>query len=131
MSKLISSGLSPATATKEVLSVHSLPAIQEEKNKEIDTDKLTNRISSLEQAIMLLVEQNKSLATTVESQNKIIVANLQSQGQQLQTIQLKLNPPTPHKQIEVWKPTEPKRPKYSTLQRIWYEVTNPEKLRAN
>jgi len=106
---------------------------------------LTNRISSLEQAVMLLVEQNKNLAITnqalakttesqgkrIEEQNKFIVTSLQAQNNHLKTIQLKLNPPQATKQIEVWKPTEPTRPKYSTLQRIWYEVTNPEKLRAN
>ena len=130
MSKLIASGLSPASATKEVLSVHPLPTIQEEK-KDIDTNKLTDRISSLEQAVMLLVEQNKSLATTVENQNRFIVSSLQAQNNHLKTIQLKLDPPRPSKQIEVWKPSKPQRPKYSTIQRIWYEVTNPEKLRAN
>jgi hypothetical protein len=56
---------------------------------------------------------------------------LEQQNKQINKISIQLDPPTPHKQIEVWKPTEPKRPKYSTLQRIWYEVTNPEKLRAN
>jgi len=131
MAKAISGGLSPSSAAKEVLTVHALPTIQEEESKKIDIDKLTDRISSLDQAIMLLVEQNKSLAATVENQNKVISANLRSQEQQLKTIQLKLTPPVPQKHVEVWKPAEPRRPKYSTIQRIWYEVMNPKKLRAN
>jgi len=128
MFQSISSGLSPAIAAKEVLSVHALPAIQ--ANKAIDTSKLTNRIASLEEAVMLLVEQNKFLLNTVESQNKIIVSSLKSQGKQLNKLQLKLDPPKQAK-IEVWHPPELKRPKLSTIQRIWYGVVNPTKLRAN
>ena len=129
MAKSISCGLSPAIAAKEVLSVHALPVVR--KNKEVNTNKLTDRIASLENAVMLLVEQNKSLATTVENQNKVIIANLRSQGNQLNKLQLKLDPPQQTTKIEAWKPTEPKRPQFSTIQRLWYEITAPEKLRAN
>jgi len=136
MAKAVSGGLSPSLAAKEVLTVHALPVVKEVK--QIDSSEFTHRINSLEQAVMLLVEQNKALATTteaqgkrIEEQNKFIVTSLQAQNNHLKTIQLRLNPPQATKQIEVWKPTETKRPKYSTIQRIWYEVTNPERLRAN
>lgn len=154
MAKAVSGGLSPSLAANEVLTVHALPVTKE--IKQIDSSELTNRINSLEQAVMLLVEQNTALSKTtkaqgerieeqnkaladttkayskrIEEQNKFIVASLQAQNNHLKTIQFKLDPPQKQKQIEVWKPTEPQRPKYSTIQRIWYEVTNPEKLRAN
>jgi len=128
MAQSISCGLSPSTAAKEVLSVHALPVMKVNQND--NTNQLTNRISSLEEAVMLLVEQNKSLAITVENQNKVIVANLQSQGKQLNQLKLALNPPQPTK-IEVWQPPKVKEPKLSAMQRIWYEVMNPAKLRAN
>ena len=128
MAQSISCGLSPAIAAKEVLSVHALPLMQ--INKEGNTHKLTDRITSLEKAIMLLVEQNKSLAITAENQNKVIVANLQSHGKQLNQLKLTLEPTLQNK-IEVWQPPKVKQPKLSTIQRIWYEITNPIKLRAN
>lgn len=128
MSKSISCGLSPAIAAKEVLSIHAVPVKKEQK--EVDPDQLTKRIASLEEAVMLLVKQNQSLATTVETQNTIILSNIKAQGTQLKNLQLKLDPPARSK-FEVWQPPKPKQPKLSTIQRIWYEVTNPIKLRAN
>jgi len=135
MAKAISSGLSPSLAAKEVLTIHALPVVKETKQN--NSNELTSRINSLEQAVMLLVEQNKALATTteiqgkkIEDQNRFIISTLQAQNNHLKAIQLKLDPPQPTK-IETWQPTEPKRPKFSTIQRIWYEITAPEKLRAN
>ena len=80
---------------------------------------------------MLLVEQNKALAGINETQNKLFAENFLRQEKRLDQIQLQLNPPVTNKKIEVWKPSTSKRPQLSIIQRIWYEITNPTKLRAN
>ena len=144
MAKAVSSGLSPSLAAKEIKIVHALPATKQ--NKQIDTIKLNDRISSLEQAVMLLVEQNKKLSETnqnlskkteeqsnrIEEQNKFIISTLQTQNRQLKILQQKFTPTTiGTKQINVWEPPKSKPQKFSILQRIWYEVTDPTKLRAN
>lgn len=136
MNKSISNGLSPSVAAKEVLSIHALPTTNKPSN--IDSNEFKNRINSLEQAVMLLVEQNKMLVKTTETQNKkieaqneFIVTSLQIQKQQLKTIQIKLDPPITTKKIEVWQPPKPKQLQLSAFKRLWYEVISPEKLRAN
>ena len=68
MAKAVSSGLSPSLAAKEIKIVHALPAIKEKK--QIDTNKLNDRINSLEQAVMLLVKQNKKLSETNQTLSK-------------------------------------------------------------
>ena len=118
MYKNVSTGMSPSIAAKEVLEIFAnTPEPALEVAKEVSNNNvLTNRIETLEQAVMLLVEEN-------QMQRKLL-------NKRFDRLELQLNPPE-HKKIEVWKPTKPKSPTYSTLQRIWYEVTNPEKLRAN
>ena len=122
MNAIIKGGASPSAAAKEILSVHASP-IEKLSNNDNNSE-LTNRISSLEKAIMMLVEHNQTLKAENDAKNKFIVTSLRN-------IQLQLTPPVATQQIEVWKPKTPNRPKYSTIQRIWYEVTNPAKLRSN
>ena len=124
MAKSVSSGLAPSVAAKEVLNIHSFPEVQPPEIQAINQSLVTDRIQSLEKAVMLLVEQNKILSTTNAEQSKLL-------NKRLDRIEFNISPHTTNKQIEVWKPTEPKRPQFSTIQRIWYEVTNPKKLRAN
>ncbi len=131
MHQAVKSGLSLKASAQEVLNIHTLPQVTSE-NKTLENNKiLTDRISSLEKAVMLLVEQNKTLAKINEAQNKLFSENFQKQEKRLDKIQLQLNPAITNKKIEVWKPSISKRPKLSIMQRIWYEVTNPTKLRAN
>ena len=118
MNKIVKSGVSPSLAAKEVLSIHALP-VATQPNKEV-SNSLNDRISSLEKAIMLLVEQNKALAKTVEQQNN-----------KINRLSLQLEPPTSYKKIEVWQPPKPQTQKLSTIKRIWYEIVAPQKLRAN
>ena len=124
MAKSVSSGLAPSVAAKEVLNIHSLSETQEPEMQTIHLNFVTDRIQSLEKAVMLLVEQNKILSVTNVEQSKLL-------NKRLDRIELKISPSTTKKQIEVWKPREVKCPQFSTIERIWYEVTNPAKLRAN
>jgi len=126
MANSVSSGLAPSVAAKEVLHIHSVPESQQSEMQTMNNSLVIDRIQSLEKAVMLLVEQNKILSATNAEQSKLL-------NKRLDRIEFKIAPPQTQKtkQIKVWKPTEPTRPKYSTLQRIWYEVTNPQKLRAN
>ena len=118
MNNIIKSGVSPSLAAKEVLSIHALPVVP--RPNEVNSNEFIDRITSLENAVMLLVEQNKTLARTVETQSK-----------QINKLSLQLAPPTSRKKLDVWQPPKPKPQKLSTIKRIWYEVINPEKLRAN
>lgn len=119
MKNAISSGLSPALAAKEVLEIHALPVAQKAE-KNLPPDAFLDRVESLEKAVMLLVDQNKKLATTVETQNN-----------QIAKLTRQLTPPKYEpKKIEVWHPEKKKAPKLSAFQKFWYELTNPVKLRA-
>lgn len=118
MNNIVKSGVSPSLAAKEVLSIHALPV--EIRPNKVSSNEFIDRISSLENAVMLLVEQNKTLARTVETQSN-----------QINKLSLQLDPPTPRKKLDVWQPPKHESQKLSVIKRIWYEVTNPEKLRAN
>ena len=131
MRQTVKSGLSLKASAQEVLNIHTLPQITSEHKKIENNQILTDRISSLESAIMLLVEQNKALVGINETQNKLFTEKFLRQEKRLDKIQFQLNPTNTHKKIEVWKPSISKRPQLSLIQRIWYEVTNPTKLRAN
>ena len=113
MKKAIETGLQPVTAANEIKNTFVKSITPKVKPNTTDNTKLIEKISELEKSVLLM-------AKMLEQQNK-----------QINKMYIQLNPPITHKQIEVWKPTEPKRPKFSTIQRIWYEITNPEKLRAN
>jgi len=130
MNKAVKGGLSLKDSAREVLDIHVLPIACQERETLESNRTLAERITSLENAVMLLVEQNKSLATINETQSKLFTTNFRRQDQRLNEIQLKLDP-LQEAQIENWKPAKSNRPQFSTIQRIWYEITNPEKLRAN
>lgn len=117
MYKIVASGVSPKKAAKEVLEIYATPLQpQEPIPKEVSNNVLTNRIATLEKAVLLLVEENKKQR---EQLNK-----------RFDRIELKLEPPVP-KKIKAWQPAKPKRLKYSPLKHLWYELVNPAKLRAN
>lgn len=85
---------------------------------------MVKRIDSLEQAVMLLVEQNKKLVATIEAQNEV-------QNKKLEAIQYRLEPPKSEARIfKRWEPAPKKRPQFSHLQKFWYELMDPAKLRA-
>lgn len=86
---------------------------------------LNSRLEGLEKAVMLLVESNKKLS----EQNKELAATVLKQNNKLAKIQMKLEKPSP-KQIEAWQPKQKKQPNYNFLQKFWYELVSPEKLRA-
>lgn len=129
MKKAVKDGLSLKAAAEEVLNIHALPVITPEPEQHENNQILTARIASLEKAVMLLVEQNNSLATTNKEQNKLFAETFLRQEKRLDQIQFKLDPPQ-KKQIDVWKPAKPKPLQLSKLQRIWYQITDPIKLRA-
>jgi hypothetical protein len=67
----------------------------------------------LEKAVMLLVQ-------TVNNQSK-----------KLEAIQCRLEPPKVDLiSVKVWEPAPKKVPKYSFLQKVWYELMDPVRLRA-
>lgn len=113
MKKAIETGLQPVTAANEIKTTFVQDMVTEEKISTADNTQLFEKISELEKSVLLMAKM------------------LEQQSKQINKMSIQLNPPTTHKQIEVWKPATPNRPKYSTIQRIWYEVTNPIKLRAN
>jgi len=85
---------------------------------------MARRIDSLEKAVLLLVEQNKKLASTIEAQNEM-------QNKKLEAIQFRLEPPKVEPVIvKPWEPAPKKRPQFSFLQKFWYELMDPVKLRA-
>jgi hypothetical protein len=85
---------------------------------------LLQRIETLERAILLLVEQNKKLATTIEKQNEM-------QTKKLEAIQYRLEPAKQDfYKFEPWQPKPKKEPQFPTLKRLWYELIDPVKLRA-
>jgi len=122
MNNIVQGGASPSAAAKEILLVHASP-IEKLPNKDNDSE-LMGRISSLEKAVLMLVEHNQTLKAENDTQNKFIISNLRN-------IQLQLRQSSNHKKIEVWQPPQLKRPQFSIIQRIWYEIINPAKLRAN
>jgi len=110
MADLINAGIRPRDAANTL--TDELMIRSSEPQKE-DTAALHSRIESLENAVMLLVQ-------TVNNQNK-----------KLEAIQFRLDPPK--SEVKVFKPWEPapkKQPQYSFLQKVWYELMDPVRLRA-
>lgn len=87
---------------------------------------LNSRLEGLEKAVMLLVESNKQLS----DQNKTLAATIELQNRKLNLINWRLEPPR-NREIEVWQPAPKKVPEYPYLKRFWYSLVKPEKLRAN
>jgi len=84
------------------------------------------RLKGLEQAIMLLVESNNKLS----EQNQALAKTVQSQSKKLNIIQLSLGAPKA-RPVKVWQPPVKISKQYSFLKKLWYELTQPELLRAN
>ena len=122
MADLIGQGIKPGEAA--AMLVNTAVIVSPVKFKESDPE-LLNRIESLEKAVLLLVEQNKKLASTIETQNEVY-------KRKLEAIEFRLTPPK--REIKVFKPWEPAAkvsPQLSPLKKLWYELINPEMLRAN
>ena len=122
MADLINQGTRPGEAASMLAntSVTISPVAKKELNPE-----LLNRIESLEKVVMLLVEQNQKLVTTIELQNE-------SQNKKLESIQLQLETPkTEIKIFKAWEPEAKKKPEFPRLKKFWYELTDPARLRAN
>jgi len=122
MADLTGQGIRPGEAAAMLVNT----AVTVSPVARIDRDpELFNRIDSLEKAVMLLVEQNKKLATTIELQNEIHNRNLEA-------IKMRLEPPKREvREFKVWEPAAKKSPQFSPLKKLWYELINPEMLRAN
>lgn len=85
----------------------------------------TERIDSLEKAVMLLVEQNKKLAEKLDMQGEL-------QNKKLESIHHYLTQPRiKAKKFKLWEPQPKRRSQFSFLQKFWYELVDPAKLRAD
>ncbi|EKD81528.1 MAG: hypothetical protein ACD_39C01767G0003 [uncultured bacterium] len=121
MAELINQGVKPKEAAG--LLVNTAVTISPVSSGEREQE-LVNRIESLEKAVMLLVEQNKRLTTTIEMQNEV-------QNKKLEAIQMRLEPPkVVPVSVKIWEPAPKKAPRYSFLQKVWYELMDPVRLRA-
>lgn len=121
MAGMVEQGVRPRDAS--TMLVDNAVTVSPDRNSEANFE-MARRIESLEKAVMLLVEQNKKLATTIEAQNEF-------QNKKLEAIQFRLDPPKAEVEVvKPWEPAEKKRPKYSFLQKFWYEMIDPVRLRA-
>jgi len=121
MAGMVEQGIRPRDAASML--VDNAVTISPDPNNEVNFE-MARRIDSLEKAVMLLVEQNKKLAATIEAQNEM-------QNRKLEAIRLRLEPPKSEVQvIKPWEPAPKKRPQFSFLQKFWYELIDPVKLRA-
>lgn len=122
MADLIGQGIKPGEAA--AMLVNTAVIVSPAKFKESDPE-LLNRIESLEKAVLLLVEQNKKLATTIETQNEV-------HKRKLEAIEFRLTPPKREiKEFKAWEPAAKVSPQFPALKRLWYELIDPAKLRAN
>jgi len=121
MAGLTDEGMRPGEAA--AMLTNTAVTVSPVKQKESEPE-LLQRIETLERAILLLVEQNKKLATTIEKQNEV-------QTKKLEAIQYRLEPAKQdfHK-LEPWQPKPKKKPQFPALKRLWYELIDPVKLRA-
>ncbi len=121
MADMIKHGIRPRDASTALM--NNAVTISPDRNNEINLE-MAKRIDSLERAVMLLVDQNKKLAVTIETQNEI-------HNRKLEAIQFRLEPPKVEPiSVKVWEPSPKKPPKYSLLQKFWYELMDPVRLRA-
>jgi len=121
MADLISQGVKPKEAAG--LLVNNAVTISPVNGGEREQE-LVSRIESLEKAVLLLVEQNKRLTATIEMQNEV-------QNRKLEAIQMRLEPPKVEPpEVKAWEPAPKRKPQYSFLQKFWYELIDPVKLRA-
>ena len=121
MAGMVEQGMRPRDAASMLVDV--AVTVSPEPVNELNLE-MARRIDSLEKAVLLLVEQNKKLAATIEAQNEM-------QNKKLEAIQFRLEPPKNDARIvKPWEPTPKKRPQFSFLQKFWYELMDPVKLRA-
>ncbi len=121
MADLINQGVKPKEAAG--LLVNNAVTISPVNTGEREQE-LVNRIESLEKVVMLLVNQNMRLTATIEMQNEV-------QNRKLEAIQMRLEPPKVEPvSVRVWEPAPKKAPQYSFLQKVWYELMDPVRLRA-
>jgi len=121
MAGLVGQGMRPRDAAS--MMVDTAVTVSPEPVKEMNLE-MAKRIDSLEKAVMLLVEQNKKLAATIEAQNEV-------QNKKLEAIQYRLEPPKSEtRMFKPWESAPKKRPQFSHLQKFWYELVDPVKLRA-
>lgn len=125
MSTAINGGLSPSIAANEVMANHA-PI----ESPAPICDNTANKIENLEKAVLLLAESNQSIL----KQNQDLIAKIgelaaiiSHQSMKLDRISARLPAPAPIKQAE-----QPKKAvvKVPLLKRLWYELFNPEYLRA-
>jgi len=121
MAGMIEQGIRPRDAA--TMLIDNAVTISPDRRNEGNLE-MARRIDSLEKAVMLLVEQNKKLVSTIEAQNEV-------QNRKLEAIKLRLEPPKVEPvSIRVWEPAPKKAPQYSFLQKVWYELMDPVRLRT-
>lgn len=122
MADLIGQGIKPGEAAGML--TNTAVSVSPVKYRESDPE-LLNRIESLERAVLLLVEQNRKLATTIEMQNEV-------HNRKLEAIEFRLTPPKKEvREFKAWEPAPKVAPQFPVLKRLWYELVDPVKLRAN
>ena len=121
MAGMVEQGMRPRDAASMLIDVAVTVSPEPVNALNLET---ARRIDALEKAVLLLVEQNKKLAATIEAQNEM-------QNKKLEAIQFRLEPPKSDARIvKPWEPAPKKRPQFSLLQKFWYELIDPVKLRA-
>jgi len=61
----------------------------------------------------------------------LLVQTVNNQSKKLEAIQFCLEPPKVDPiSVKVWEPAPKKAPQYSFLQKVWYELVDPVRLRA-
>ncbi len=130
MNKAVLSGIAPAVAAVEVKNIHALPVESPAPICTQDTESAA-RINELEKAVLLLAESNQA----VMKQNQDLIAkigelaaiiNKQSKKIDLITHTSKATAEPCHQQPRI-KKNAVNLPLYK---RLWYELFNPEYLRA-
>lgn len=120
MKKAVDSGLSPVAAAQDVKNIHPLPTVQEvHQDAPGKNDIVLEKLEALERSVLFM-------AQTIEKQNHVIA----DQARQINILSTRLLPPPEVEPVKVWQPAAKKPPQVSWLKRAWYEIINPEKLRA-
>jgi len=119
MKNAIEAGLAPVAAAVEVKSIHPCPAIKQPPHDSNQSDIVLDKITELQNAIMLL-------AGTVEKQNKLIEA----QAIQINLLTTRLPAPKLPQCVNVWQPKPRQVVKVPFWRHIWLELFNPVMLRA-
>ncbi len=119
MKNAVEAGIAPVAAAVEVKNIHLCQAIQHTPQDSNQNDIVLDKITDMQNAIMLL-------AGTVEKQNKLIEA----QAMQINLLTTRLPAPKLPRPVNVWQPKPQQVAKVPFWQRIWLELFNPVMLRA-